>query len=154
MVKSWWIHDATLLAGSNPTNGDLLPLRAQGFSLAVSLLDEKTQLPRYDKQSVTRGGWGIYPIPIVEGETPSLVQMCEFASLMGAASKATKIFVFCDNGLGRSAFMGAVYWIAKGLSAREASSRMARNAGVERAWSAEDWHAGLRKFEALQWRIP
>jgi protein-tyrosine phosphatase len=153
MAKSWWIHEARLLAGSNPTNQDLSPLRAQGFSLAVSLLDEKTQHPRYDRKAATDGGWGIYPIPIEEGEPPSLVQMCEFASLIGAAAKATKILVFCDNGLGRSAFMGAVYWIAKGLSAIEATSRVARSAGVDRAWSAEDWHAGLRRFEALQWRI-
>jgi protein-tyrosine phosphatase len=118
------------------------------------LLDEKIQRPRYDRKAVADDGWGIYPIPVAEGEMPSLVQMCEFASLVGAASKATKILVFCDNGLGRSAFMGAVYWIAKGLSALEAISRVARSAGVDRIWSADEWHAALRRFEALQWRIP
>jgi protein-tyrosine phosphatase len=152
-VKSWWIHESRLLAGSNPANRDLLPLRADGFGLAVSLLDERTQAARYDKKAAAERGWGVYKIPIEEGVTPSLVQMCEFASLVGVASQTTKVLVFCDSGLGRSAFMGAVYWIAKGLSAGEATSRMERSAGVDRAWNEDAWHACLRQFEALRWKI-
>jgi len=152
-VKSWWIHEAKLLAGSNPANRDLLPLRADGFGLAVSLLDETAQPARYDKKAATERGWGLYKIPIEAGVMPSLVQMCEFASLVGVASKTTKVLVFCDIGLDRSAFMGAVYWIAKGMSAGEATSLVERSAGVEGAWDQDAWQPGLRKFEALRWRI-
>jgi hypothetical protein len=49
--------------------------------------------------------------------------------------------------------MGAVYWIAKGLSTAEATTLVERSAGVERAWNEEAWHAGLQKFEALRWKI-
>ena len=152
-MKSWWIHESRLLSGSNPANRDLLPLRADGFSLAISLLDERTQAARYDKKAAIERGWGIYKLPIEDGVTPSLVQMCEFASLVGVASKTTKVLVFCDIGLDRSAFMGAVYWIAKGLSTAEATALVERSAGVERAWNEADWHAGLRKFEALRWKV-
>ena len=49
--------------------------------------------------------------------------------------------------------MGAVYWIAKGLSTAEATALVERSAGAERAWNAAAWHAGLRKFEALRWKV-
>jgi hypothetical protein len=152
-VKSWWIDESRLLAGSNPATRDLSPLRADGFTLAVSLLDERTQPARYDKKAASDRGWGVYKIPIEDGVTPSLVQMCEFASLVGVASRTTKVLVFCDIGIGRSAFMGAVYWIAKGLSTAEATTLVERSAGVERAWNEEALNAGLRKFEALRWKI-
>ena len=152
MLKSW-IDESHLLASSNPSDEGLAQLRAQGFGLAVSLLDKKKQPPRYDKKSAASAGWAIYSIPIEEGTTPSLVQACEFIALIGAVPKATRTLVFCDRGLGRSPFMGAVYWIAKGLTATAATARVASSAGVEPGWKTQAGDEVLRKFEQLQWRI-
>jgi hypothetical protein len=62
------------------------------------------------------------------------VQACEFAALMGAVLRSTKSLVYCNDGLRRSAFMGAVYWIARGLSAAQAQERVCVSAGVASAW--------------------
>ena len=152
MMRKWWIDESSLLASSHPSDGLLAHLRAEGFGLGVSLL-EKQQPPRYDKKSAEVAGWGIYKIPIEQGATPSLVQVCEFIALLGAVSQATKVLVFCDTGLGRSAFMGAVYWIAKGLTASAATARVASSAGVDPAWNNDGWDEVLRDFEQLRWRI-
>lgn len=153
MMRTWWIHESAVLAGSNPSDEHLASLRDRRFSLAVSLLDEKKHPPRYDRKSAASAGWAIYRIPIAEGAVPSLVQVCEFAALMGAVPQATKTLVFCDAGLGRSAFMGAAYWIAKGLSTSAAIARVGSSAGVEPDWQTKAWDEVLGKFERLRWRI-
>ena len=43
------------------------------------------------------------------------------------------MLVFCESGKGRTACMGAAYWIAKGLTASRAIAR------VSEACSASDW---------------
>src|SRR5438309_529578 len=70
--RAWWIHKSLLLASSNPADCELAWLRAQGFKVAVSLLEEHSERPRYDRASATRGGWSIYSMPISEGAAPSL----------------------------------------------------------------------------------
>jgi protein-tyrosine phosphatase len=154
MLPKWWIDRSWLLAGSNPTDEMLAGLRSQSFSLAVSLLDRQRS-PKYDKHSAATSGWGVYRIPFDEGATPSLVQVCEFTAFVGAVSQseARKILVFCDSGTGRSAFMGAVYWVAKGLNATAAKALVASNAGVKTPWSGRDWDEVLLAFEKLRWRI-
>lgn len=152
-MPKWWIDESMLLASSHPSDEGLARLRAQGFSLAVSLLDENKQPPRYDKKSAVIAGWAIYSIPIQEGATPSLVQVCEFTALIGAVPKATKTLVFCDRGRRHSAFMGAVYWIAKGLTVTAATARVASSAGVNPGWKTEGGDQVLRKFKQLRWRI-
>ena len=153
MMRTWWIDESSLLAGSNPSKHHLARLREERFGLAVSLLDEKRTLPRYDQQSAASAGWSIYRIPIQEDSVPSLVQVCEFAALMGAVPPATKTLVFCDGGRRHSAFMGAVYWIAKGLKVSEAVARVASSAGMDGSWRTDVGDNVLRKFEQLGWRI-
>jgi len=153
MILKSWIDESKLLASSNPSDEGLARLRADGFGLAVSLLVESKQPPRYNKKSAASAGWAIYAIPIEEGAIPSLVQACEFIALIGAVPKATRTLVFCDRGLGRSPFMGAVYWIAKGLTVAAATARVASSAGVEPGWKTQAGDEVLRKFEQLQWRI-
>lgn len=152
-MRRWWIEEARVLASSNPSDEHLAQLRIDGFGLAVSLLDEKKQRQSYDRKSAASAGWGIYPIPVEPGGTPSLVQACEFVALVGATAQATKSLVFCDKGLGGSAFMGAVYWIAKGLTTSAATARVASSAGVDPGWKSQGWDEALRKFEQLGWRI-
>lgn len=152
-MRKWWIDDAQLMAGSNPSDGDLASLRGEGFSLVISLLDSEQQRTRYDKKSAAGAGWSLYRIPIAEGQTPTLVQVCEFTALTGALPKGTKSLVFCDHGLARSAFMGAVYWIGKGLSVPAATARIASRCGVDSPWTNGAWQEVLLRFEALGWRI-
>jgi hypothetical protein len=153
MMRQWWIDESVLLAGSNPSDEQLAGLRSHRFRLAVSLLDENRHPPKYDRKSAAGAGWALYRIPIRNGIAPSLVQVCEFAALIGALPQATKTLVFCENGLARSAFMGAVYWIAKGLTLPAAAARIADSAGEDPGLQAEGWDDVLRKFEQLRWRI-
>jgi protein-tyrosine phosphatase len=85
---------------------------------------ESIEPPRYDKQSALTAGWTIYSIPIKEGAAPSLEQICDFMNLLKTLPDETKVLVFCESGQGRTAFMGAAYWINKGLSASDAIVRM------------------------------
>jgi protein-tyrosine phosphatase len=130
---AWWIDEPLVMASSNPSDEDLARLRVQGFSVVVSLLEERKQPPRYNKQAAAAAGWAIYTIPIEEGGVPSREQLAGFLGQLRAFPEGTKLLLHCESGLGRSAFMGAVYWIAKGLSAIEAMAR------VQQAGLAADW---------------
>jgi protein-tyrosine phosphatase len=100
---AWWIDERLVRGFSNPTDEDLARFRAEGANIAVSLLDESKQLPRYDKQLALDAGWSIYSIPIKEGCAPSLEQICEFTARLQALPTATKVLVFCESGKGRTA---------------------------------------------------
>lgn len=153
MMRTWWIDQSALLAGSNPGDAHLARLRERRFSLAVSLLDESRDPPKYDRRSAASAGWSIYRIPIDEGGVPSLVQVCEFAALMGALPRSTKTLVFCDSGLECSAFMGAVYWIGKGRAVADAIALIAGSAGMDPGQIAGGREEVLRRFAQLRWRI-
>jgi len=129
----WWIDEPLIRGSANPTDGDLQALRAQGFSIAVSLLEQSKQAPRYDKQSAPAAGWSIHSIPIEEGAAPSLEQVREFMVLLESLPPETKVLVFCESGKGRTACMGAAYLIAKGLTASAAITR------ISEACRATDW---------------
>ena len=153
-LRKWWIDESVVLAASNPSDDELSALRANGFGVAVSLLDADHQRPRYDPKSAASSGWMLYAIPIDHGAaTPTLVQACEFAALVGAVGNVTKSLVFCKDGQSRSAFMGAVYWIAKGVPASTAIARVSMSANLDTAWARSSEEV-LRRFEKLGWRIP
>jgi len=61
----WWIDEPLIRGSSSPTDEDLGRLRAQRFSVAVSLLEENKQSPRYDKNLAPDAGWSI-SIPIAQ----------------------------------------------------------------------------------------
>ncbi|NNU45246.1 hypothetical protein [Ramlibacter montanisoli] len=152
-MRRWWIDEATVLAGSNPNDGDLSALRAEGFGMAVSLLDASQQRPNFDPGSAAGRGWMLYTIPIDQrAAAPTLVQACEFAALLGAVSNVTKSLVFCSDDVGRPAFMGAVYWIAKGIPVSAAMARVTLSARVDITWH-ESSEEVLRSFGKLGWRI-
>ena len=139
MRFAWWIDEPLLRGCSNPTDGDLARFRAEGMSVAVSLLDESKQPQRYDKQSALDAGWTIHSIPIEEGHAPSLEQIRDFTNLLEALPPGRKVLVFCESGLGRTAFMGAGYWVNKGVSASDAIAR------VSEACRATDWVTADRR---------
>jgi len=49
---TWWIDEPLVIASSNPSDEELVRFRAQGFSVAVSLLEENKQPLRYDRGRV------------------------------------------------------------------------------------------------------
>ena len=98
---TWWINEPVVMGFSNPTDEDLVRLRADGTSVAVSLLEESKQPPRYDKESAQFAGWSIHSIPIAENQAPSLDQIREFTARLAAMPEGTKVLVFCESGLGR-----------------------------------------------------
>jgi hypothetical protein len=153
-LRRWWIDEATVLAGSNPYDDDLSALRAEGFGVAVSLLDPSQQRHNFDPGLAVGSGWMLYTIPIDHrAAAPTLVQACEFVALLGAVSNVTKSLVFCNDGVGRSAFMGAVYWIAKGIPVSTAMARVTLSSRVDITWQ-ESSEEVLRSFKKLGWRIP
>ena len=144
----WWIDEPVIRGSANPTDRDLQPIRAEGFTIAVSLLVESVQPPRYDKQSALTAGWTIYSIPIEEGAAPSLEQIREFMNLLETLPDETKVLVFCESGQGRTAFMGAAYWVDKGFSANDAIVRMS-GACAALDWATAERRRLLEEFEKL-----
>ena len=67
-MNDWWIHKGCVLASANPTDKELEDLRAQGFAVVISLLDEQQQKPRYNVADAERAGWVRHVLPIPEGE--------------------------------------------------------------------------------------
>jgi protein tyrosine phosphatase (PTP) superfamily phosphohydrolase (DUF442 family) len=125
--------------------------RAHGFSVAISLLNEKKEPPKHNRPSAKLAGWSMYSIPIEEGNVPSLHQVCEFVELLRILPEGTKVLVHCKSGLGRSAFMGAVYWIAKGLTTNDAIAQVQR-ASLTQEWNTPRREKLLRKYEEVQKR--
>ena len=112
------------MACANPTDKELEVLRAQGFAVMISLLDEQQQQPRYNVVDSERAGWVRHVLPIREGEAPSLDQLERFRKIIQALPPDTKVLIHCSTGRGRAATFGAAYWIVKGSSATEPIKRM------------------------------
>lgn len=145
---TWWIDEPLIKGSGNPTDEDLADLRRQGFTAAISLLEEDKQPPRYNKRSAADSGWSIYSIPIPEGSAASMDQTREFITNLNRFPQGTRLLVFCQSGLGRTAFMGAVYWIAKGLSSSDAIAR------VSEACRATDWVTPERQQVLTEYERP
>jgi hypothetical protein len=54
--------------------------------------------------------------------------------------------MFCESGLGRAAFMGAVSWITKGLEGSEAIARMSDACGAT-DWATSERRQVLTEYE-------
>jgi protein-tyrosine phosphatase len=144
----WWIDEPIVRGSGNPGDEDLERLRAQGFSVAVSLLEESKQPPRYAKRPAEDSGWAIYSIPVAENHAPSLEQIGEFIGRLKGLPPEMKVVVFCESGLGRTACMGAAYWIMKGLTSNKAITRMSE-ACLATDWATPERQQVLTEFEKL-----
>jgi len=142
----WWIDEPSVKGSRNPRDEDLRERRAQGFSVAVSLLEESKQPPSYDKKSAEGNGWSIHSIPIAENLAPSLDQIHEFMALLTGFPEGTKVLVFCQSGKGRTACMGAAYWISQGLTATQAIARMSE-ACTDTNWATPERCQVLGEYE-------
>jgi protein-tyrosine phosphatase len=148
---TWWVDERTLKGSANPTDEDLAELRAQGFATAVSLLEEEKQPLRYDRQAALSEGWTIYSIPIPENQAPSIEQIHEFIARLNAAPNGAKILVFCQSGKGRTACMGAAYWIAQGLTTSAAIERMSKRC-LDNEWPTPERRHVLGEYERMERR--
>jgi protein-tyrosine phosphatase len=144
-ARTWWIDEPLVMAASNPMGEDLAQLRAEGFNVVISFLEEQKQPPNYDKQLALAAGWTLYSFPIEEGGTPSMAQLSEFVAFVSALPEGTRILMHCESGLGRTAFMAAGYWITKGLAADQAIERV-RQAASEGGWKTPRRESILREF--------
>lgn len=148
---TWWIDEPVLKGSANPTDEDLAELRAQGFATAVSLLEEERQPLRYDRQAALSEGWTIYSIPIPENQAPWIEQIHEFIARLNAAPNGAKILVFCQSGKGRTACMGAAYWIAQGLTTSAAIERMSKRC-LDSEWVTPERRKVLEEYGRIQAR--
>ena len=87
----WWIDPGRILACANPTDKELEDLRAQGFAVVISLLDEQQQKLRYNVADAERAGWVRHVLPVREGEAPSLDQLERFRKTIQALPPNTKV---------------------------------------------------------------
>ena len=108
-------------------------MKAEGFNVLVSLLDENQQLPRYDSKRAQALGYSRYSIPIRDFQAPTVAQLLEFTELVGSLSPDSKVLIHCERGVGRTGTMAAAYWIAKGMTPDTAIERIrkARPGAVE-----------------------
>jgi protein-tyrosine phosphatase len=147
----WWIDEPSVKGSRNPRDEDLRELCAQGFDVAVSLLVESEQPSAYDKKSAEANGWSIHSIPIAENLAPSLDQIHEFMARLTGLPKGTKVLVFCQSGKGRTACMGAAYWISQGLTATAAIERMSERC-LDTEWPTPGRRRVLGVYETIQRR--
>jgi atypical dual specificity phosphatase len=123
-MPTWWIDEPGVVGSGNPTDADLGPLRAFGFSVIVCLLDLDEQTPRYDTRRAAEAGWEWHNIPIRDCSAPSTAQLREFVVLLATSLPERKVVVHCQFGSGRTGTMAAAHWISQGLSAADAISRV------------------------------
>lgn len=124
VMDTWWIDEPRLLGSCNPMSADLTKLRADGFNVIVSLLEEDVQRPYYDPARAQAMGYQRHNIPVGDFESPTVDQLVEFIDLLGRLPDDAKIIVHCYAGIGRTGTFAAAYWIAKGLTPDDAVSRV------------------------------
>jgi atypical dual specificity phosphatase len=122
----WWIDEPRLLGSENPTTADLQELRARGFNLIVSLLEEDLQPPRYNLARVEALGYARRNIPVRDFSPPRIEQLVEFVEFLRQQPDDTKTIVHCYAGIGRTGTFAAAYWITKGLAVEDALTKVRR----------------------------
>jgi len=118
-VKRWWIAEPRLLGSSNPGSGEIEALAREGFLLVVSLLEEAEQAPNYDLALVESLNLERHNIPVRDFQPPTNDQLTQFVQLLDDVSPK-RVVVHCLGGSGRTGTFAAAYWIARGMTARDA----------------------------------
>lgn len=119
-MSQWWIEQPYLLGSHNPTNHELEQLRAEGFTILVSFLQDAEQSPRYDVSEIEAWGYKRYTIPVKDFAPPTLTQLEQFIDLVHQTLPDMKMIIHCEGGSGRTGTFAAAYWVAKGMTAADA----------------------------------
>ncbi|MGH9760758.1 MAG: protein-tyrosine phosphatase family protein [Blastocatellia bacterium] len=131
-MSTWWINEPFVRGSSNPTDEELEALRKQGFSVLVSLLDEKEQHPNYSRKRAHELGYDRRSIPVRDFQAPTIEQLIKFKELIDSAPDS-KVLIHCQGGTGRTGTFAAAYWIARGIKPVDAIAKVreARPKAVE-----------------------
>jgi len=120
----WWVHELRILGSSNPSDSDLQQLARDGFTVLVSLLKEDEQPPDYAIATVSALGYRRHTIEISDGATPTVDQIYQFIDWIASYPKGEKVLLHCEGGCGRTGTFAAAWWIANGLSAPKATTKV------------------------------
>jgi protein tyrosine phosphatase (PTP) superfamily phosphohydrolase (DUF442 family) len=103
-----------LARGGQPSEHDLIDLRAQGVKTVVNLRerDESSEVERLHLQSIH--------IPVVNDEAPSEKQALEWLALCERQCSTAPLFVHCKGGEGRTSLFCALVRLAQGWTAGDA----------------------------------
>jgi atypical dual specificity phosphatase len=116
-----WIDRPHLAALAMPDSAaDLAWLRRQGVEVLVSLTEEP--LPRH---WVNEAGLMAVNVPVPDMEAPTDRQLdLLLDTIRKANSSGMGVAIHCAAGLGRTGTVLAAYFVAKGLSSREAVDKV------------------------------
>nr|MDO8134462.1 dual specificity protein phosphatase family protein [Candidatus Njordarchaeum guaymaensis] len=145
-MTQYWIDKDKILGSSNPTTEQLKELHKRGFRTIISLLDEDKERPNYNVKAIQAMGYKQYSIPIKDSTAPTLKQFEQFLRIVKQTPSSIKIVVQCGGGLGRTATMGAAYWMKKDLSAEDAVKKI-RSANPK-AIETKEQEQSLHELEA------
>jgi len=121
---AWWIQEPAILAGSCPTDDQLRRLYAEGFRIIVSLIDEREELPLYNRDHVIDMGYRRYNIPVPEGRFPTIDQIEQCLRLLHRQRDDRRIIVHCLSGDKRTGAMAMAYWMSQGMSEADARTEI------------------------------
>lgn len=85
----------------------------------MSLLDEDEQAPNYDLALIESLNVERHSIPVRDFQAPTTDQLSQFVQVVEGANDK-RVVVHCLGGSGRTGTFAAAYWIAQGMTAREA----------------------------------
>jgi atypical dual specificity phosphatase len=118
-----WIEKPLLAAMGRPESlEELTWLRKQGAEVLLSLTEDP---PRRDW--VNDAGMMLVHVPVIDMEAPTQEQLDHAVSTITRANdQGIGVAVHCGAGLGRTGVVLACYFITKGLTARDAITRVRR----------------------------
>lgn len=138
-----WVDEKKLAGLARPVSQEEIEwLRSNGIDLLITLTEEK--LPR---NWIDGAGLMMIHEPVVDMEPPTLNQIDRIIkSILKAHLSNMGVAVHCAAGMGRTGVALASYFVAKGMAAKEAMSkiRTLRPGSIETEMQEESVHEFAR----------
>jgi atypical dual specificity phosphatase len=124
----WWVIPGKLAGLRKPTSDDLTELFAAGIGAIVSVLDDQSNLEKYQHANIPYL-W----LPIQAGSSPSREQIQQLQTFVDQQNRqGLAVAVHCTGGIHRAGTMLASYLICSGLSYNDAMQIIQKaNSSVE-----------------------